>query len=348
VSATTGVVSAFLEALLAAGKSPHTRRAYAADVREFLAWAGQGPDPSGSGLARVDRGVIRAYAGELQRVGLAAASTSRKLAAVRAFFRFCVVAGDLPVSPAERVRGPKARRRLPRVLRADEAVAVIEGPTAAAAGGGGPAPGSGQAAAALEVQSEAAGDGGPAPGSDPATAALGRETRGRPAHLRLRDRAMLEVLYGAGVRVAELCGLDVRDLDLDLGQATVTGKGRKTRIVPLGEYAALALGEYLREGRPRLGAGASGAVFLNSRGKRLSQRSVRLDVAAAARLAGLPGNVHPHTFRHTFATHLLDGGADLRAVQEMLGHARLSTTQVYTHLTLQRLRAAYDKAHPRA
>jgi len=244
---------------------------------------------------------VRAYAAELAGAGLAPASIGRRLAAVRAFLRFCVAAGVLESNPAAEIRGPKPRRRLPRVLRPDEAAAVVEvEPTAGDVG------------------------------------------------LRLRDRAVLEVLYGAGVRVEELCLLDLGDIEPEAGRAVVTGKGGKARVVPLGECAVAALCEYLRLGRPRLDAGRTPALFLNARGGRLSQRSVRARVAEAARAAGVAAGVHPHTFRHSFATHLLEGGADLRAVQEMLGHARLSTTQLYTHLTRQRLKAVYDRAHPRA
>ncbi len=166
----------------------------------------------------------------------------------------------------------------------------------------------------------------------------------RPA-VRARDDAVLEVLYGSGLRVGELCGLDVTDLDLDRGRATVWGKGSKQRTVPLGEPAVGALRTWLRDARPALVTPASPplAVFLNLRGKRLGPRDVRrlLDRRATA-------PTHPHALRHTFATHLLDGGADLRAVQELLGHSDLATTQRYTHVSRERLRSVYDATHPRA
>lgn len=171
----------------------------------------------------------------------------------------------------------------------------------------------------------------------------------RSPFLALRDRAMLELLYGSGVRVQELCDLDLLHLQLTEGLVRVTGKGQKTRMVPLTEYAVQALERYVADGRPRLAVPAEAfAVFLNARGRRLSQRSVRRLVAQYARAAQVAEGVHPHTLRHSFATHLLDGGADLRAVQDMLGHARLSTTQIYTHLSARRLRQAYDRSHPRA
>jgi integrase/recombinase XerC len=163
--------------------------------------------------------------------------------------------------------------------------------------------------------------------------------------LRARDDAVLEVLYGSGVRVGELCGMDVDDLHLARGRASVWGKGGKRRIVPLSEPAVVALQRWLDDGRPHLCTEGSpaGALFFNQRGRRLTPRDVRrvLDRRAAS-------PTHPHALRHTFATHLLDGGADLRAVQELLGHADLATTQRYTHVSRERLRAVYDATHPRA
>jgi integrase/recombinase XerC len=158
-----------------------------------------------------------------------------------------------------------------------------------------------------------------------------------------RDRAILEVLYASGVRVAELSGLDLEDLDLREGSVRVLGKGRKERIVPLGGKAVEALQAYL-DGRE----GARGPLFRNHRGRRLTVRSLHRIVRARARAAGLAGRVTPHTLRHTFATHLLDAGADLRLIQELLGHARLATTQRYTHVSADRLAKVYDAAHPRA
>jgi integrase/recombinase XerC len=173
------------------------------------------------------------------------------------------------------------------------------------------------------------------------------------APLELRDRAFLELLYASGLRVSELTALDLEHLDLAQGLVRVTGKRRKERIVPVGSAARAAVARWLAEGRPVLAAGPDGhgarrALFLNYRGGRLSQRSVarRLDRAVLA--SGLPRHVHPHALRHSFATHLLGNGADLRAIQELLGHASLSTTQRYTHLDWKRLADVYDRAHPRA
>lgn len=168
--------------------------------------------------------------------------------------------------------------------------------------------------------------------------------------LGLRDRTILEVLYAGGLRVSELVGLDLLDLDLQRGEVRVLGKGDKERIALLGEPARQRLRVYLAEGRPRL-VGAEGreqAVFINHRGGRLTARSVQLMLRQYTIMAGLDKHITPHVLRHTFATHLLDGGADLRVVQELLGHAQLATTQVYTHVSRSRVRSVYLRAHPRA
>ena len=162
----------------------------------------------------------------------------------------------------------------------------------------------------------------------------------------LRDRAMLELLYATGIRVGELTGLNLGDVDLARGLAQVTGKGNKQRVVPFGDEAAAAVSEWLEFGRAEL-AGDTQAMFVGSRGGRIDQRQVRRIVERAGQRAGVE-NVSPHTLRHTTATHMLEGGADLRVVQEMLGHTSLQTTQIYTHVSAQRLKRVYDQAHPRA
>lgn len=166
----------------------------------------------------------------------------------------------------------------------------------------------------------------------------------------LRDRALLEVLYGTGARISEAVGLDIDDLDLDIGAARLFGKGGKERIVPIGSYATESVRAWLVRGRPELSAkGRAGpAVFLNRRGARLSRQSAWAVITAAAERAGLSGHVSPHTLRHSFATHLLEGGADVRVVQELLGHASVTTTQIYTMVTVQQLREVYAQSHPRA
>ncbi len=285
----------------AAACSPHTRRAYLADIAAFLAWAHLPAEPSLIDLRAVDRARLRAYLANLQAAGRAPATVGRKLAALRGFLAFARLRGLEGPDPTAGMRGPRTGRRLPRVLRQDEAGAAVQSPD------------------------------------------------GHRPELALRNHALLELLYASGLRVGEAVSLDLADLDLVTGSVRVTGKGRKTRIVPVGEYAQEALRAYLAAGRPRLGTGQDpSAVFLNARGRRLGQRGMRGLVHRAARAAGVGGRVTPHTLRHSFATHLLDGGADLRAVQEMLGHARLATTERYTHLTRERVRQAYRAAHPRA
>jgi integrase/recombinase XerC len=165
----------------------------------------------------------------------------------------------------------------------------------------------------------------------------------------LRDRAILELLYAAGLRVSELVALDFNGIDWGRAEARIWGKGSKERIVVLGQLALTALKRYIEHGRPALAAGkSSGALFIHRRGGRLSDRSVRELVGTYARLAGIDRAVSPHTLRHTFATHMLDGGADLRVVQELLGHSNLATTQMYTHVSQQQARRIYLAAHPRA
>lgn len=167
--------------------------------------------------------------------------------------------------------------------------------------------------------------------------------------LQLRDRAVLEILYGCGCRVGELCGLDVADVDEREATLLLRGKGSKQRLVPVGEPALLAVQDYLRRGRPRLGARSrSAALFLNARGGRLSRVSVWTLIKRCAAAAGLPQQVSPHTLRHSYATHLLEGGADLRIVQELLGHADIGTTEIYTHVDRSWLHEAWRQAHPRA
>jgi integrase/recombinase XerD len=166
----------------------------------------------------------------------------------------------------------------------------------------------------------------------------------------LRDRALLEVLYGAGARISEAVGLDVDDMDLEQGSVRLFGKGSKERIVPMGSYAREAVTAYTVRARPPMALKGKGtpALFLNQRGGRLTRQSAWAVIHAAAERAGLGGKVSPHTLRHSFATHLLDGGADVRVVQELLGHASVTTTQIYTMVTVQRLREVFAEAHPRA
>jgi len=269
---------------------------------------------------------VAAYLAGLRQGGdghppLAASSAARAMAAVRGLHAFATAEGLADADPASQLPPPVPARRLPRAI----GIAEVERLLAAAALGGAAAPG----------------------GAAPAGAALGGAAGGP---LQLRDRALLELLYGTGARISEAVGLDVDDV----GAPTLrlAGKGGKHRIVPVGSYAAQALDAYLVRGRPALAAAtrrgsASPAVFLNARGGRLSRQGAWGVLKAAADRAGLTG-VSPHTLRHSFATHLLDGGADVRVVQELLGHASVTTTQVYTLVTVDKLREVYAAAHPRA
>jgi len=247
---------------------------------------------------------------------LAASSAARAVAAVRGLHAFAVAEGMAAADVAARLRPPAPPRRLPRAI----GVAEVERLIAAAGAGEGP--------------------GSPRP---------------------LRDRALLELLYGTGARISEAVGLDVDDLGLadrpdgaggPAATLRLSGKGGKQRIVPIGRYAREALDAYLVRGRPALAAGSqrargTPAVFLNARGGRLTRQGAWAVLKAAAERAGLAG-ISPHTLRHSFATHLLDGGADVRVVQELLGHASVTTTQVYTLVTVDKLREVYASAHPRA
>jgi len=283
--------------------SDHTRRAYAHDVREFVAWCERGGCPD---AADVDHRVVRRYLASLQTRRLARATVSRKAASVRAYLRYLQRRGVLTREVAGSVRAPRGPQRLPRMPRAAEAVALLDGAETDASGG---------------------------------------EPRA------LRDRVILELLYGAGLRVSECCGLDLDDVDTARATVTVLGKGAKVRRLPLGEPARRAVDDYLVRGRPALLAAAgepiSGAPLLpNARGRRMSPRDVRRVLDRFPLPDGR--RLHPHALRHAYATHLLEGGADLRAVQELLGHADVGTTQIYTHVTRERLRSVYEQTHPRA
>lgn len=306
----------YLWALAARDASPHTSRAYRTAIARYLGWIGGRP---GADWRRPGRLTLRAYLADLDEGGLARSSIAAHLSALRAFYRYARREGWVAGDPWAAVATPRRSRRLPQVLEVADVERLLDavGPPRATPSAGGSA-GVGSAAAALA----------------------------------LRDRAIVETAYAAGLRVAELAGAAVADLDLERGELRVIGKGRKERIGLLGGPAREALADYLAAGRPRLRANApgpdGGALFLNAAGGSLGVRGLRYRIERLARLAGLPQGVHPHTLRHSFASHLLDGGADLRVVQELLGHANLATTQVYTHVAPARLRAAYREAHPRA
>ena len=279
------------------GVSEHTRRAYTHDVDEFVAWCERGGCRVASEL---DHRSLRRYFAYLQTRGFGKATISRKAASVHAYVRYLRRHGVVTRDVAARLRTARGTKKLPRVPRRDDALAMLDGVTA----------------------------------EDP----LGPRT--------LRDSAVLELLYGAGLRVSECCGLDVEAVDLRRGTVTVLGKGSKVRRLPLGQPARDAVREYLRVARPALVAEETPALFVNARGRRLTPRDARRVLDRYPLADGR--TLHPHSLRHAYATHLLEGGADLRAVQELLGHADVGTTQVYTHVTRDRLWSVYERTHPRA
>ena len=311
VTVSTWATDGFAASL--AGASTHTRTAYAHDVDEFVAWADRGSLQP----ADIDHRALRRYLGYLSTRGFARTTVARKAAAVRSYLRWLHRHGVIDSDPGRSLRTPKGTARLPRVVRADEAGALLDGAAAAAHGN----------------DRSVDGD------DDVDLVELA---------VALRDVALLEVLYGAGLRVAEACGLRHTDCDLTHRHLTVEGKRSKIRRVPIGEPAVDALDEWLRVGRPQLVTVETPAevVFLNRRGRVLTPRDARRVLDRYALADGR--TLHPHALRHAYATHLLEGGADLRAVQELLGHADLATTQIYTHVTRDRLRAVYEATHPRA
>lgn len=281
--------------------SPHTVRAYLADVAAMLTHAASlgHSDP-----ATLDLRTLRSWLARQQTLGRSRTTMARRATAVRVFTAWLVRTGRSTADPGASLGSPKAHRTLPPALRHDETRLLLDAAAERAHGG----------------------------------TAVG-----------IRDLAILELLYATGIRVGELCGLDIDDLDHERRVVRVLGKGRKERSVPYGLPARQALDSWLRDGRPALGrAGSGAALFLGARGGRIDQRAVRTLVHQ--RLRDVPGapDLGPHGLRHTAATHLLEGGADLRSVQELLGHSSLATTQIYTHVTTERLRKAYQQAHPRA
>jgi site-specific recombinase XerD len=302
------------------GLSSATVRAYTSDLDAFTAWAERG---GAGGPADVDRVVLRRYLAYLATRRYAKATIARKAAAVRTYFAWCHRRGLIAGDPSARLSAPKPASRLPRVLGRSELHVLLEPEAASHADAGG-------------STSEGATPPGPAP-----------EPPGTPLALAVRwqDDAVLELLYGSGVRVAELCGLDLSRLDIARRLVVVIGKGNKERQVLMHDRCAEVLSRWVEEGRAQLARASSPpeALFLNQRGNRLGPRDVRRILDRRS-----PVPTHPHALRHTFATHLLDGGADLRVVQELLGHASLQTTQVYTHVSKERLLTVYEGTHPRA
>jgi integrase/recombinase XerC len=293
--------------------SPHTVRAYAADIRSLLEHASRDgvQAPDGLGLTHLRRWLAGQHASGAARTTLA-----RRGAAARTFTAFAHRCGWLASDPGPQLGTLKTRRPLPHVLPRDQVKAVLAGLDAAGR----------QAAAAAQaapLQVEAA--------------------------VALRDAALLELLYATGIRVSELCGLTADSFDHGRRTVRVRGKGDKERTVPVGLPALRAVTRWLATGRPALATAASGpALFLGVRGGRLDPRTARRIVHHRLREAGTTRDTGPHGIRHAAATHLLEGGADLRSVQEILGHSSPATTQIYTHVSIERLKSSYRQAHPRA
>lgn len=284
--------------------SRHTVHAYRHDLGRLAAFC----DARGiGGWAALGNPQVRSFAAFEHATGLGPRSVQRRLSAVRTFYDYLLREGlgnpeaGVGSNPGHEVRAPKAAKRLPTTLDADQMGRLL----------------------AFRVSDS----------------------------LSARDKAIMELFYSSGLRLAELVGLDLRDVDLSDRTARVVGKGAKTRIVPIGRHAVAALRNWLPERATLLGRGRDAlqsALFIGRGGRRLAARAVQLRVGAWARRQGLEMHVHPHMFRHSFATHLLESSGDLRGVQELLGHADIGTTQVYTHVDFQHLARVYDAAHPRA
>ncbi len=288
--------------------SDFTLRNYRSDLQHYFGWL----DENAISLTGIVRSRFRSYIAEMQEAGVAQGSVSRRVSTVKSFYRWLRLVGEMRDDPLALVSGPKQAKRLPHILTLDHVTALLDA----------------------------------AKGTKPA---------------QLRDRALLEVMYASGLRVSEAHGLDTGDIDIEHLALRVRGKGNKERIVVIGEPARVALERYLADGRPllleRKGNVATGdsniqhptsniqiAVFINRFGSRLTQRAIQILVRKYALKAGIDERVHPHLLRHSFATHLLDNGAELRVVQELLGHTNPNTTQIYLHVTETRQRTVMDSS----
>ena len=276
--------------------SRYTVRNYTHDLLDFFSYLKSREVAS---LNEVDKQVLRGYLSQLVNDDFAKISISRKLSAIRSFYRYLLREKLVASSPVAATSSPKLDKRLPDFLTPEETVRLLEAPDLATPQG-------------------------------------------------QRDRALMELLYASGLRVSELVSLDLGQINLNTGEIRVWGKGAKERMVLMGKPATMALSAYLSHGRPRLLAKKNNALFVNRDGGRLTERSIQRTLTKYSRIAGISKRVHPHMLRHTFATHLLDGGADLRVVQELLGHANLVSTQIYTHVTKSQAKKVYLSAHPLA
>jgi integrase/recombinase XerC len=311
----TDPLERFLAHLTSRNSSPGTVREYRRHAGEFLAFLAE----RGVSWEFPDRATVRAYLSSLADAELSASSIGGRLAAIRSMYRHAARQGWISADPMAGVRSPKRPGRLPRVLSVDDAARLVESPRGLAT----------RTTSGLSAQ--------------------------RAAATARRDAAILELLYATGMRISELASLTLDRVDLAQRRLRVIGKGSKERELLFGEPAALALNGYLAEGRPILAARVAAGtgtttphLFLNNSGGPLTDRGARMVVDRWVTVSQAPANTSPHTLRHSFATHLLEGGADLRTVQELLGHARLATTQIYTHLSDASLRSAYRSAHPRS
>src|SRR5271156_3910091 len=341
-------IAKYLEYLRAVkNSSPHTISNYGKDLGQFVAYLSPpGLDPPA--LSAITHNTIREFVGHLHDNGLQKSSIARKLAALRSYLKYCVREGLLAENPARLVPTPKLPKRIPSVLSAEEMNGFLNH-----LGDIGTAVQTAKDGMSSRVDRTAIGM--PQIVDDGAKRSSRKSER---VYLR-RDRALLELLYAAGLRVSELTGLNLVDIDQKERVLRVRGKGNKERIVPYGSKAQEAMDKYwsLREELLLQKAAARGgrrgpahvqAVFLNYAGRRLTQRSVGRIVKKYVRLVNINWDLHPHSLRHAFATHLLADGADLRAIQELLGHQSLSTTQKYTHASIRQLMDTYDKSHPHA
>ncbi len=293
------------------GASEATVEAYAVDILEFETYL-HGLGASLERPSEITRHMVQGFSASLFRQGMARSSMARKLSALRSLFRHLLRLHKIEADPCSGVRNPKQDQRHPAMLNVDQVFSLLD---------------------------EKPGNKGSSSDSVPPDA---------DEVFRLRDMALLELLYGSGLRISEALGLDVNDIRPESGHVQVLGKGGKERIVPLSDTCMTALRRWLAVRNSVPPVHGERAAFLGRRGKRLDRRQAARILQERAAEAGIPQHISPHDLRHSFATHLLEGGADLRAVQELLGHSRISTTQRYTHLNLDALTRIYDSAHPLA
>lgn len=274
--------------------SPHTISNYQRDLGQFAQWLQDNDDKDWS---RINQHQVRLYIATRHRQGIAAKSLQRHLSSIRSFYQYLMREGLANNNPAQGIRAPKVKRKLPSTLNVDEVTQLLK-----------------------------------ADSDEP---------------LDIRDMAMMELFYSSGLRLSELVAINIHDLPAEMDELEVTGKGAKTRIVPIGQMARDAISNWLAH-RGMFAANGEKALFVSNRGNRISSRTIQQRLSRQALLHHSNQHLHPHKLRHSFASHLLESSGDLRAVQELLGHSNISTTQIYTHLDFQHLAQVYDQAHPRA